>query len=150
MSSTHERIRQRRLYLAKKGWAYTKMSLNAVLAFPFALLVFVVLFLLGLDLIFGFHRHSFILICVVLADCVGVWFASRHWFRSMKKAHQEALQLPFVPPVIPDTLPAEEVLVRGSEEPAQEQGKVLLRGTDGSGSTGEQELLRSSQQEPLR
>jgi hypothetical protein len=41
-------------------------------------------------------------------------------------------------------LAAEEVLVRGSEEPAQEQYKVLLRGTDGSAGTGEQELLRSS------
>jgi hypothetical protein len=65
--------------------------------------------------------------------------------RSIRKARQEAKQLPYVPPVTANTLPAEEVLVRGSEEPTQEQGKVLLRGADGSAGTGEQELLRSSQ-----
>jgi len=67
--------------------------------------------------------------------------------RISDRASSEAEKLPFVPPVTADTLPAEEVLVRGSEEPAQEQSKILLRGTNGSGGTREQELLRSSQQQ---
>ena len=54
-------------------------------------------------------------------------------------------QIPYVPPVTASTLPAEEVLVRGAEEPKQEQSKVLLRGIDNSTGTGKQELLRGSQ-----
>jgi hypothetical protein len=45
------------------------------------------------------------------------------------------------------TLPAEEVLVRGSEEPAQEQSQVLQRGTDSCQENAQQELLRSSQRQ---
>lgn len=67
--------------------------------------------------------------------------------RAAHRAHREAKQLPYVPPVTADILPAEEVLVRGSAQPAQEQSKVLLRGTDSSAGTGEQELLRSSQEQ---
>jgi len=74
---------------------------------------------------------------LAIISCVWVYIALQ--------AHQEARRIPYVPPVTAKALPAEEVLVRGSEEPAQEQGKVLLRGTEGSTDTGEQELLRSSQ-----
>ena len=44
-----------------------------------------------------------------------------------QKAIQEKATLLHVPPVRPDTLPAEEVLVRGSQEPTLEQSGVLLR-----------------------
>jgi len=65
--------------------------------------------------------------------------------RISDRASSEAEKLPYVPPVTADALPVEEVLVRASAEPDQEQSRVLLRVADGSSGAGEQELLRSSQ-----
>ena len=62
---------------------------------------------------------------------------------SARQIHQAAKRLPYAPPVIADTLPAEEVLVRGSEEPLQEQSNVLLRCADGDRGARERELLIS-------
>jgi len=131
MSSTQERIKKRREYLKQKGKAYFEVSLAILLAMPF--LVFVVMLA---SFVGKFIQAS------ILAIMLGspIFF----FFRLAYESHRKAKQLPYFPPVTADTLPAEEVLVRGSEEPAQEQGKVLLRCTDGSTGIGEQELLRSS------
>jgi len=140
MSSTQERIKKRREYLMKKGWAFTGIGMNALL--------FVVLTLTSLLLLFlmiYFHLYSFSYIFLTIIGVLSFGFISWSCVRSILADHKTAKQLPYVPPVTVDTLPAEEVLVRGVEEPAQEQRKVLLRGTESSAGTGEQALLRSSQ-----
>ena len=91
--------------------------------------------------IFPENKYIGLLLCIFMASCMGVvYFAIL-----LNYYHKNIKHIPYVPPVTSDTLPAEEVLVRGSEEPTQEQSKVLLRGTECSMGTGEQELLRSSQ-----
>ena len=57
---------------------------------------------------------------------------------------REAAQISYVPPVTPSTLPAEEILLRGTSEPSAPSETLLRAGMDGEGTTGE-ELLRSSQ-----
>ena len=136
MSNTQGRIKQRRQYLKKKVWAYSLMASGSVI---FGIAVFVAsICYLGADI----DRTD---VQLELASATQV-FGLVAWlgWKTLKHGKQ-ALPLTYVAPVTADTLPAEEVLVRGSEEPAQKQSKVLLRGTDSSRGTGEQELLRSSQ-----
>jgi hypothetical protein len=52
--------------------------------------------------------------------------------------------IPYVQPVTINTLPAEEVLVRGSEEPIQEQSTSLLRAAGERDEFPVEELLRAS------
>ena len=147
MSSTLERIKQRREYLMKAAVAYTNMAL-AVL--------YIVLIAWGMHFIYSTCREAVstetgdvsgwngaIVFFLFMASCclVVIYFLAR----AIPKLHQEARQLRYVPPVTADALPAKEVLVRGSQEPPQELGKALLRGIDGRAGTGEQELLRGSQ-----
>jgi|SRR5579871_3331793 len=151
MGSTQERIQKRREYLKQKGWAYTQASLAGAFALLFAgvsywLYGYCQNVLLGdTEALGGDTRLIPYALMVFLSLSLSCMVATLFLARSVHQSHQKAKQLPFVSPVTANTLPAEEVLVRGSEEPAQEQGKVLLRGTDSSGSMGEQELLRSSQ-----
>jgi|SRR5579884_273968 len=147
MSNTQERIQKRREYLKRKGRAYTKASLATFFTMPcvFMGLVFMLAAINLFTAFRGIERTDMQagVLCIVL--CLLFWVASFRLGYLARQAHRTAKQLPYVPPVTADTLPAEEVLVRGSEQPSQEQGKVLLRGTGGSVGTGEQELLRSSQ-----
>lgn len=53
-------------------------------------------------------------------------------------------KIPVVPPVNIATLPAEEVLVRGSEAPSFAQSEVLLRATQAA-ETPQEELLRAAE-----
>jgi hypothetical protein len=59
----------------------------------------------------------------------------------MAKKDELVKSLTYVPPVTAETLPAEEILVRGSEEPPGVQSEVLLRGALGH-ETPQEELLR--------
>jgi hypothetical protein len=54
----------------------------------------------------------------------------------------EAKSLPYIPPVTPDTLPPDEILVRGSEEPPVAQSEVLLRAAKATQEAAKEELLR--------
>lgn len=141
MANTHERIKKRREYVKRKVVAYTLMTLSILVAIPCALLA-VVLFLLAIvGILDGIFWEGIFWPALKLGDL------ALRFSESAQKAHGEARQLPYVPPVTPDSLPAEEVLLRGSQEPLQEQGKTLLRAADGSSAdTPEQELLRASQQ----
>lgn len=73
-------------------------------------------------------------------------FAGRFTFSSIRYSQERfnsASLLPYVAPVTPDTLSAEEILVRGAQEPTQEQSTVLLRAAGESADKPEQ-LLRAS------
>ncbi len=60
----------------------------------------------------------------------------------MGKAIDEIARIPYVPPVIADNLPAEIILVRGSEEPSVGQSDVLLRAAQQVQETAKEELSR--------
>jgi hypothetical protein len=62
------------------------------------------------------------------------------------EAGKEAAKLPYVPPVTPDILPAEEILVRAADVPPVAQSTILLRAAQGQ-ETPKEELLRVSQGE---
>ena len=141
MSRIQDRKKQRREYLRKKGVAYTKMSLTTLLMLSCAYCAFFSFIAL---LVFGYQWQAF-----VLSASLSVIFAGGCWrsVRAVRLAHRTAKQLPYVPPVISATLPAEEVLLRGSDALTQEQSQVLLRGTQNTEEADGQELLRSSQEQ---
>lgn len=60
-----------------------------------------------------------------------------------KRQSKIASAIPFVPAITPNNLPAEEVLVRSSQKPKQEQSAILLRAAENKESPAE-ELLRAS------
>ncbi len=62
----------------------------------------------------------------------------------IRRDFRAAKQIPYVPPVTPDTLPADEILVRGSKEPPIAQSAVLLRAAKEQ-ETPKKELLRISE-----
>jgi hypothetical protein len=80
-------------------------------------------------------RASFVAVCVMAFYGLLVYGANR-----MIKSAQK-IQVQYVPPVTADTLPADEILVRGSEEPPIAQNAVLLRAAKGQ-ETPAEELLR--------
>lgn len=151
MGNTQERKKQRRRYLWKKGKAYTKFSIATLLAIPCTLIGCLLLAAFAMTLYdyFILNNSNGAKSPINFVSWIGtiLLFGAMIWVmvRAARRAHQAAKQLPYVPPVTADTLPAEEVLVRGSVEPTQEQGKVLLRGTGSSTDTEVQELLRGSQ-----
>jgi hypothetical protein len=55
---------------------------------------------------------------------------------------KEALSIPYISPVSPNTLPVEAVLVRGSQKSTQEQSTMLLR-TSGESADKPEQLLRA-------
>jgi hypothetical protein len=63
--------------------------------------------------------------------------------RYLVQKADEAATLPYIPPVTPDTLPAEEMLVRGSEEP-QAGSETLVRPSTATRETPAEQLLRST------
>jgi hypothetical protein len=62
--------------------------------------------------------------------------------RGTGKAIDKIARIPYVPPVIADNLPADEILVRGSDEPSVGQSDVLLRAAQQVQETAKEELLR--------
>lgn len=139
MSQREDRVKRRQEYLKKKGEAYTLITMMLFLSLPFAVIAFSLLLIP-----FFFHPKSldaWIPLATLFAYAGGaLWFLlsiARH-------EHQEARQLPYVPPVTADSLPQEEILLRGAQPPPQEQGKLLLRGATDRKEISSQELLRIS------
>ena len=62
-------------------------------------------------------------------------------FRMGIRRARRAANIAYIPPVRPDILPADEILVRGSEEPPVVQSTVLVRASQGI-ETPKEELLR--------
>jgi hypothetical protein len=66
----------------------------------------------------------------------------------MRRAAQTA-RIPYVPPVTPNTLPADEILVRSSTLSEVPQSEILLRATHATQETPPEELLRVSEGKQL-
>ena len=146
MSRIQERKKQRREYLKKKGTAYTKIGLATVLVvpIPLALCILFAFFIKILDLPSPAPDIDPLKFTVVTSLLGLFTFACWRLVMFTRKTHQETKQLPYVPPVTPATLPTEEILVRGVEEPTGQQSEFLLRGAQGSAETPAGELLRST------
>lgn len=143
MNKMQEQKKQRRQYLLKKGAVYISMKMAGFLMVLCA--IEALMELIPALQIFSPIRRLDGIVYLVLALMFGGAYLL--FARAKRWADKTLLQIPYVPPVTADNLPAAEVLVRGSEEPT---GAVLLRGTDGSADAGEQELLRSSQRQDKR
>ncbi len=157
MNRVPDRKKQRREYLRQKGTAYLKTTSGGIV-FVFTVLLTPLLasaaiyswvgWLLWWDRLAdpGSHWDIFAIVLTVLAVISGLacylsWSLMQHAIRS-------AARLSPVPPVTPNTLPAEEVLVRGSEEPQQAQSEMLVRPATAEQVTPKTQLLRVVEGEP--
>ena len=138
MSNTEYRIKQRRRYLQKKVLGYTGVSIMTIVTVPYLLAT---LCLLLLPFFFPL-QNGLEALCLAF---LWLYFSVVCWGCAYLThlAYQTTKQLPYVPPVTAETLPGEEVLLRGADEPALEQSKLLLRATDGSAHSPDQDLLRA-------
>ncbi len=89
-------------------------------------------------------------VVIFIGGVLGVlYFGCFTWlcWRGMKQSIQSARELPYIPPVTAGTLPADEILIRGSEEPPVAQSEVLLRAAQPEQNVQAEALLRAT--EPL-
>jgi hypothetical protein len=129
MNKVQDRKKQRREYLRKKAMIY---ALPVMVA---AGTVVSIYNLLGPD----FTRTQGVAstIWAVIPCGFLVVLSWAHY----SKARRDAARITHVPPVTPVTLPADEILVRGAEEPSAPNG-TLLRATVKGETTNAEELLR--------
>src|SRR5260221_1373656 len=146
-----DRKKQRREYLAKKvggfGKGYSVALASIIMAATTGLIVYVSLWcfhISGSGYISIKERILYVmggigaLIAAFFMGCLTL--KSGHFARSQVST---TTLLPYIPPVTPNTLPAEEVLIRGSQEPNREQNIVLLRAAEESSESPANELLRA-------
>lgn len=145
MGYVQNQIRKRREYLTKKSLGYAWAGLNALLVVPCICIAFV-LFVYNLCTIcFLFHTNDiariiFVFCLALLFQVMGLTLA-----RSAGEAHREVRHLRRIPPVTFETLPAEAILLRSSEESSEAQNQLLLRSLESHAEIQKRELLKSSQ-----
>jgi hypothetical protein len=148
MSKVTERKRRRWEYLKKKGATYSNVALYSALFVPAltiaglcGIAAVMILFIGPNDILSSLFAIGLLLGCG-LSGALS-WYCRNRILASQRQARQ----LSYVPPVTPKTLPAEEILVRGSEEPPVQQSEVLLRAAKpGQQEMSAEELLRASQE----
>ena len=146
-----DRQKQRQEYLKKKIGGFGK-GLGAGLASMVMAAVTGLLIAVGLMVIFEAGRADisakqsvlalFSGIGLIILGCIMGRTALRSGHYARRQVSSAAL-LPYIPPITSDTLPVDEVLVRGSEEPA-EQSCVLLRAAGERADIPAEQLLRAS------
>jgi hypothetical protein len=149
MNKAPDRKKLRREYLKRKASAYTRMAVGGTLFVPF---VFAACLFAAFTLViiaFGIEerRPEYLFATLVVGAITAflTWLA--HASRQTLRRGRMQSQIPYVPPVTPNTLPADEILVRAAEEPLAAQSEVLLRAAKGQGhETAKEELLRVSQE----
>jgi hypothetical protein len=135
MNRVPDRKKLRQEYLRKQAWVSTRLTLSC-----FSSLLFVMLFgICTMFALFGGTWAAYVIFGTLAFGCV---YVMRVIIRETDRAVKD-YDIPYVPPVTPSTLPAEEVLVRGAEEPNAPQ-ETLLRATVKGEDTKTEELLRSS------
>jgi hypothetical protein len=119
------RKNSRRRYLRRKGSGYIKMVAWTAVLLPSLLLAGSCLVGSCLLLLTSYPDRRSILVAFVIGmvSAIPAWWSCR----TIIRIERELDQLPVIPSVTPDTLPAEEILVRGSEESPVAQSEVLLR-----------------------
>jgi hypothetical protein len=140
MKPVLDRKKLRWEYLRKKGEAYTKGTVAGLLLLP-SLAISLVLTLLCVKLCMLPPYNWGTLFCAFI--CVVWWLVAVACWEACRRHATAAKNIPYVPPVTPSTLPAEEVLVRSAQEPSA-PSETLRAGVKGE-ETEAEELLRSSQ-----
>ena len=135
MSKMPDRKSLRREYLRQKGEVYGEGAIYAVLFVP-ALLIAVFAVVCGVTGLGGGNNIFTGLIGVAMFGSI-----SAYCWLQMRDARRRTDAVPYAPPIQPDTLPAEEILVRAADEPPVVQSEVLLRAAQ-EHETPKEELLR--------
>jgi Zn-dependent protease with chaperone function len=156
MKQVPDRKKLRREYLGKMcAIMTTRVILN--LLFIFTLLATAVLGYCSVSLLVnGQLQNPFsterpysdpLSVCVLFMFCLPftVFAGMLAWmfWLGLKEAQTMATALTLVPPLTPNTLPADEILGRASEKPPITQSEILLRPAQAQ-ETPQQELLRVS------
>ncbi len=125
MSRTQERKKLRQEYLKKRTMGYGKAYASLYLP----LLATIIAGFLGGKVIISLTSGNYILtgICLAVLAALLVIVPLRWILRSVRYAAKMYNEAETLSPITPDTLPAEEVLVRGSEVPLQAQRQLLVR-----------------------
>jgi hypothetical protein len=136
VSGVPDRKKLRRDYLRKKR------RLNALQIVGFCILLPCILAPIAIAIgLLAWYRFSAVASLSTLA-ALGCWLLLvRKGWRALLEVERRERTLPYVPPVTLNTLPANEVLVRGSQQPATPHKEVLLRPAQG-GETPADQLLR--------
>jgi hypothetical protein len=152
MKQVPDRKRLRREYLRQKTVGHSQEAAGAILYYPALIgcllfgMISIGLMLVGLSGGVGHPDPASTIgwTCICVGLSAGFGLMARQAIRLMDKG-RAATRIPYVPPVTPDTLPADEILVRGAEEPLIAQNEVLLRAARQGQETPKEELLRGVQ-----
>jgi len=150
MNQVRDREKKRRQYLRRLGEAYISAAIAGALFVPTLLITIAsVIATISCAVLFVFHLCmrdgsadywlSFLMPFGGSAFVVGL-FTCALW-SALKYAKRE-VSIPYVPPVTASTLPAEDILVRGADEPPTAHGEVLVRAARHGQETPKEELLR--------
>lgn len=141
-----DRQKQRREYVRKKTFLRLKLNAGVLMLLGAAYLTAAcgLASLICLILTFATLKPACLLLTILLTLFTGGGvFACRKIRHFMNHTDRQARAIRYVPPFAPEDLPAEEILVRSSQEPKQEQSAVLLRVAKNADTSAE-ELLRTS------
>ncbi len=145
MNQLPNRRKLRHIYLRKRGTALLKMLAWTCVMLPTAAFALLLggIFVAGLFQPLMLTRSEFFVVPTV--DLV-LWLLTWWSVRAIIRTEARVDALPYLPPVSrADLLPAEKVLVRGSDEPTGAQSETLLRAAKRQ-ETPTEELLRVSQE----
>ena len=136
MKQVPDRKKLRQDYLVKRTYASIGGLMGWILLFALSAAAILCACMAVLSILIGT-----ITAMLYLGLAVAGGFASYKAWRIIARSEETIANLPYVAPIAPDTLPAEEILVRGSSEPPVAQSEVLLRAAQGQ-ETPKEELLR--------
>jgi hypothetical protein len=145
MKQVPDRKKLRREYVKQQRSAFAHLVIGGTVLLPTTLLAagFAIFTILGCILSLLNGTLLGVLFCLFAGGglTLGCSFLALMGYNVIKEGTR--LQgMPYVPPVTPDAFPADEILVRGSEEPSVAQSEVLLRATNEK-ETPKEELLRA-------
>ncbi len=143
MKQVPDRKKLRREYLRKKVRYSTVIVLCLVGTICFVPFVIQN----TMESIRNFSPASLGISAFILQGGLMIWLGISAMRLHLHHARTQAKKLTFVPPVTADTLPAEEILVRGSQEPPVVRSDILLRVPDEQNTLPE-ELLKASLRKP--
>ncbi len=158
MNRIQERKQQRQEYLKQKGKAYSIMAIFSTVLGLTIISGLVGIVYLALLILFDPKTASeqqvssplskLIFLAFMALLAFGLYMALCCSVRDGRALRRQIAQLPYIPPVTPDTLPAEELLVRGAEEPKQAQSEVLVRPVMHEQETPSEQLLCVTDDKP--
>jgi hypothetical protein len=143
-----DRKRQRREYILKKQSAYVQWVIGGIMLLPAGIIALIsaITTVVACACYILTRRYTALLFTIFCGGIITVCSSFFAWMGYALVADGNKLsQTPYVPPVTPDTLPANEVLVRGAQPPPVVPSEVLLRAAQGE-ETPKEELLRVAEE----